>query len=72
MTLLRWRFARSAPDVLSQSSGPPAGRQVMSSASFEAGSAAGGPAGRAAGAQAASADGITHRAVSGHAALSAC
>ena len=40
MTLLRWRFGRSAPDVLSRSSGPPAGRHVMNSASFEPGSTA--------------------------------
>ena len=32
MNLLRWRFGRSAPDVLSRSSGPAAGRQVMNSA----------------------------------------
>jgi len=41
MTLLRWRFGRSAPDVLSRSSGPPAGRHVMNSASLEPGSTAG-------------------------------
>ena len=72
MTLLRWRFGRSAPDVLSRSSGPPAGRHVMNSASFEPGSTVGGPAVHAPAAQAASAVGITHRAVSGHTALSAC
>ena len=41
MTLLRWRFGRSAADVLSRSSGPPAGRHVMNSASFEPASTAG-------------------------------
>lgn len=41
MTLLRWRFGRSAPDVLSRPSGPAAGRQVMNSASFKPGSTAG-------------------------------
>ena len=65
MTLLRWRFGRAAPDVLSRSSGPPAGRHVMSSPSFEPGSTAGAVLPyHAAAAQAASADGITHRAVS--------
>lgn len=29
MTLLQRRFGRSVPDVLSRSSGPAAGRQVM-------------------------------------------
>ena len=41
MTLLRWRFGRSVPDVLSRSSGPAAGRQVMNSASFKPCSMAG-------------------------------
>ena len=72
MTLLRWRFGRSAPDVLSRSSGPPAGRHVMSTASFERALQRGDHAVHAAGAQAASTNGITHRAVSGHTASSAC
>ena len=41
MTLLQWRFGRSAPDVLNRSSGPAAGRQVMNSASFKPCSMAG-------------------------------
>jgi hypothetical protein len=41
MTLLRWRFGRSAPDVPSRSTGPAGGRQVMTSASFKPCSTAG-------------------------------
>lgn len=41
MTLLRCRFGRSAPDVLSPPSGPAAERQVMNSASFKPCSTAG-------------------------------
>ena len=68
MTLLQWRFGRSAPDMLSRPSSPTAGRQVMNSASFKPCSMAGStmrPAVRAAGAQAAGVGGITHGAVSG-------
>lgn len=41
MTLLRWRFGRSAPDVSSRSSGSAAGRHVMTSASCKPCSTAG-------------------------------